>query len=157
MNTVEDIIKIAKISQYLSQNDIVDKGLYGGGTDLLLPRKLYNIRKSVEWANNNKIQEVQAIGSVTINSNTNGWTSIEIFVNDPYLGSISFGKSYVNGIGQSPSDIAANIATNCLAAAQSYGYNLVNNISTPTVVYVYPPIGYGSIINGNNRLSVKIL
>jgi len=51
MSTPADIIKIAKISQYLSQNDIENKGLYGGGTDLLLPQKIYNIRKSVEWAN----------------------------------------------------------------------------------------------------------
>jgi hypothetical protein len=49
MLSVPSIIEIAKVSQYLAQNDIDDKGLYGGGIDLNLPQKLYNIRKSVEW------------------------------------------------------------------------------------------------------------
>mgnify|MGYP003705082661 FL=1 len=42
MNTPEDIIKVAKISQYLIQDDIQKKGLYGGGIDLLLPQKNLN-------------------------------------------------------------------------------------------------------------------
>lgn len=50
--TVQDIINIAKISQYLCVNDIRQKGLYGGGVDLLLPRKLYCVRKNVEWLYN---------------------------------------------------------------------------------------------------------
>jgi len=49
MLSVPSIIEIAKVSQYLAQNDIDNKGLYGGGIDLNLPQKLYNIRKSVEW------------------------------------------------------------------------------------------------------------
>lgn len=49
MLSVPSIIEIAKVSQYLAQNDIDNKGLYGGGVDLDLPKKLYNIRKSVEW------------------------------------------------------------------------------------------------------------
>ena len=47
--TVAEIINIAKISQYLCANDIVKKGLYGGGVDSLLPRKLYCIRKNIEF------------------------------------------------------------------------------------------------------------
>jgi hypothetical protein len=49
MYTVAQKINIAKISQYLCLNDISKKGLYGGGVDLDLPNKIYNIRKSVEW------------------------------------------------------------------------------------------------------------
>lgn len=49
MLSIPSIIEIAKVSQYLAQNDIDNKGLYGGGIDLQLPNKLYNIRKSVEW------------------------------------------------------------------------------------------------------------
>jgi hypothetical protein len=52
MLSVPSIIEIAKVSQYLAQNDIDSKGLYGGGIDLDLPQKLYNIRKSVEWMYN---------------------------------------------------------------------------------------------------------
>ncbi len=47
--TVAQIIDIAKKSQYLAQNDIANQGLFGGGVDLLLPNKIYNIRKSVEY------------------------------------------------------------------------------------------------------------
>lgn len=47
--TVSEIISIAKVSQYLAANDISRRGIYGGGVDNLLPRKLYNIRRDVEW------------------------------------------------------------------------------------------------------------
>jgi len=47
--SVSQIINIAKISQYLCANDIDKKGIYGGGQDLSLPRKIYCVRKNVEW------------------------------------------------------------------------------------------------------------
>jgi len=47
--TVSQIINIAKISQFLCLLDIEKKGLYGGGQDLSLPRKIYCVRKNVEW------------------------------------------------------------------------------------------------------------
>lgn len=50
--TVAEIIDIAKNSQWLSLNAINSAGLDGGGEDLRLPRKLYMIRKNVEWLYN---------------------------------------------------------------------------------------------------------
>jgi len=50
MRTVLDIINIAKVSEYLFMNSIQVKALYGGGTDLGLPYKIYNVRRNVEWA-----------------------------------------------------------------------------------------------------------
>jgi|TARA_R110000868_G_scaffold382044_1_gene648531 hypothetical protein len=47
--TVPQVIQIAQVSQYLAENDIDQSGLYGGGQDLLLPVKLYEIRKTIEW------------------------------------------------------------------------------------------------------------
>lgn len=47
--TVADIIDYAKLCQYISSNAIENGGLYGGGEDVLLPRKLYCVRKNVEW------------------------------------------------------------------------------------------------------------
>lgn len=47
--TYQQIINIEKVSQYLCANDIQKGGLNGGGIDLLLPRKLYIVRKSIEW------------------------------------------------------------------------------------------------------------
>lgn len=49
MPTVLEIINIAKVSQYLVSNAYANGGLYGGGLDRLWARKLYNIRKDVEW------------------------------------------------------------------------------------------------------------
>lgn len=48
MATVEEIIQIAEYSQTLAAVDVASSGLYGGGVDLLLPRKLYMVRKNVE-------------------------------------------------------------------------------------------------------------
>jgi hypothetical protein len=47
--TVPETIQVAKISQYLSSNDIDKAGLFGGGMDIQLPRKIYCVRKNVEW------------------------------------------------------------------------------------------------------------
>lgn len=50
MLTPLQIIEVAKISQYLAVADLKKGGLLGGGQDLNLPSKIYNIRKSVEWS-----------------------------------------------------------------------------------------------------------
>jgi hypothetical protein len=47
--TVPQVIQIAQVSQYLAENDIEQSGLYGGGQDLQLPKKLYSIRTSIQW------------------------------------------------------------------------------------------------------------
>lgn len=49
MPTVPNTILYAKMSQYFSAIDIKKSGVFGGGMDLNLPRKLYMIRKNVEW------------------------------------------------------------------------------------------------------------
>lgn len=46
--TTLEKINIAKVSQYLAGNTISKSGLFGGGKDLKLQRKLYCIRKSIE-------------------------------------------------------------------------------------------------------------
>lgn len=53
MHTPLRTIEISKVSQYLFLNKIQRGGLYGEGTDLDLPYKIYNVRKSVEWAYTN--------------------------------------------------------------------------------------------------------
>ena len=47
--TVPQIIRIAKISQYLCLVDISKSGLYAGGTDLELPHKLRMVREDIEY------------------------------------------------------------------------------------------------------------
>lgn len=49
MLTIPEIIQIAEVSEYLAFLDYKNRGLFGGGNDPKLPRKLYCIRKNVEW------------------------------------------------------------------------------------------------------------
>jgi hypothetical protein len=46
--SIQQIINIAKISQYIAVSEVLKNGLWGGGEDLKLGRKLYVIRKSIE-------------------------------------------------------------------------------------------------------------
>lgn len=48
--TVLEKINIGAVSEAYSVIDILRSGLYGGGVDLQLPRKIYCIRKSIQWA-----------------------------------------------------------------------------------------------------------
>lgn len=52
MLTVEQIINIGKVSQFLTGNHIAKYGLWGSGLDLRRPRLLYMVRKNVEWMYN---------------------------------------------------------------------------------------------------------
>ena len=47
--TILQIINIAKYSQPLAMVAIEKGGLNGNGIDVLLPRKIYSVRKNVEW------------------------------------------------------------------------------------------------------------
>ena len=46
--TIQQIVNIAKLSQTYCLLDITKRWLFGGGTDLQMPLKIYNIRKDVE-------------------------------------------------------------------------------------------------------------
>lgn len=151
--SVLDKINIAKISQFLCLNDVDKKGLYGGGVDLQLARKIYNIRKSVEWMYNNspEIAEVRAVGEIVILNVGFSGTTITVYVDDPELGLIVLG-SYA----KQSSDINATILADNIAAAlntNAYGYDVT---SENGVVYIEAREGLGSLINDGNRLTVEI-
>ena len=154
MNTIADIIQIAKISEYLCANDIDKKGLYGGGVDLLLPDKIYNIRKSIEWAYNHPISmpATDAIGYITIDDIGNDGDEIFVSVNDPILGVISFGSYVKQSSDTTTTILAASIAS--VLSGNSYGY--VVSSQTNVITIIARP-GLGSSIDGNNRLIVTIL
>lgn len=48
MPTIPEIMSIAPIAQYLAQVDIQKNGLHGGGVNIELPNKIYNIRRAIE-------------------------------------------------------------------------------------------------------------
>ena len=150
MNTPEDVIKIAKISQCLSQNEIENKGLYGGGTDLLLPRKIYNIRKSVEWANSyTQPVEVNATSTITITNNNNTTiNSTLIYVDDPILGVIMIGESQTIEPAESLNDINYKIWSAINNSSNNYGYNAGAEPLDINTFTVTAPSGRGDLING---------
>jgi hypothetical protein len=151
MYTVQQIIDIAKISQYLSANDINKKGLWGGGIDLQLPNKIYNIRKSVEWANtySPNVLEVPAIGYITINNTGDIGNAISVYVNDPELGVLFLG-SRVTQAGDSSTSAFA-ISLTATISTNPYGY-LAD--TTGSTIAITARKGLGSSINGDNRLFV---
>lgn len=63
MPTVSEIIDIAKVCQYLSYVDILRSKTYNGTVDKQLPRKLYCVRKSVEWMYNLDPDDETLIGT----------------------------------------------------------------------------------------------
>ena len=153
MYTVQEIIDIAKISQYLSANDIAQKGLFGGGVDNELPNKLYNIRKSVEWAHtySQNITEVNAIGTIKIIDTGNIGQTLQVFVDDPVLGYIFLGQYQIHPGDSSPTAVAALLTT--ALNTNTYGYVAS---STGAIVSITARPGLGSSINGGLHLIVDI-
>lgn len=50
--TISEIIPIAELSQTYAVNDIYKRGLFGGGVDANLARKIYCVRKNVDFMYN---------------------------------------------------------------------------------------------------------
>lgn len=155
MYSILDKIKIAKVSQELAENDIDKKGLYGGGVDLLLPTKLYNIRKSVEWMYgiNPPANEIRAKGYLNIDSigRTDTGIIITVYVDDPDFGIIVLGTYTVLSTDTSTDLVAIGLANSL--TLNSYGYGISRIDSTITIE---ARIGVGSSINDNNRIQVVL-
>jgi hypothetical protein len=162
--TVPEIITIAKISGYLADNDVDTNGTLDWGTlDSLLPVKIYELRKSVEWAYGQNYAAAAATALFSIDgSNLTAGIFTNVFdptfstsllggkivvkVTDPNLGVIQLGSYILNGSDVNNSIIATHVA----AAITGYGYTAV---STNNFVTVTAPISLGSSIN-NNSLTV---
>lgn len=153
MYSILDIIKIAKVSQELAENDIDKKGLYGGGVDLLLPRKLYNIRKNVEWMYgvNPPTSEVRAKGYIDITavSITDVSKILTVYVDDPDLGLIILGSYTILPTDTTPTLVATGLANSLSLNTYGYGISRINNIIT-----IEARLGLGGSINDNGRLQV---
>jgi hypothetical protein len=150
-NTVEEIIGIAKKSQYLAAIDINKSGLFGGGIDNKLPNKIYTVRKSVEYMQgvDGQVEAAMALGTVTITAIGDDGDTFEVLIDDPVLGSISLG-AYTKVSGDTTTTIlATNIASTL--NTNTYGYTIT---TSGNLIRIYAPLGYGSSINGGTRLSV---
>jgi len=153
MYSILDKIKIAKVSQFLAENDIDKKGLYGGGVDIMLPTKLYNIRKSVEWMYgiNPPTNEVRAKAYLDVASvgRTDAGIIITVYVDDPNLGIIVLGTYTILPSDTSTNLVAIGLANSLTLNSYGYGISRINNIIT-----IEARIGVGGTINDNNRVQV---
>lgn len=155
MYSILDKIKIAKVSQELAENDIDKKGLYGGGVDLLLPSKLYNIRKSVEWMYgiNPPTNEVRAKGYLNVDNigRTDTGIIITVYIDDPDLGIIVLGTYTILPSDTSTDLIAIGLANSLSLNSYGYGISRIGNTIT-----IEARIGVGASINDNNRIQVVL-
>jgi hypothetical protein len=155
MYSILDKIKIAKVSQFLAENDIDKRGLYGGGVDILLPTKIYNIRKSVEWMYgiNPPTNEVRAKGYLDITSvgRTDPGIIITVYVDDPDLGIIVLGTYTVLHSDTSTDLVAIGLANSL--TLNTYGYYISRIDSTITIE---ARVGVGASINDNNRIQIVL-
>jgi hypothetical protein len=111
MPTKRDIVKIAKVSQYLVENDIGNGGLYGKGIDLQLPKKIYCVRKNLEKVlTDPDTTYTNAVGYITINDVGQVGDTISVYVNDPVLGILLLGSYEVTVLDTNVNTLAENIA-----------------------------------------------
>lgn len=111
MPNVRDIIKLAKVSQYLVDNDIANGGLYAKGIDYKLPEKIYCVRKNLEKIiENPDISYVNAVGSITIDDVGEIGDIIRVYVKDPILGILLLGQYEVTPSDTNVNTLAENIA-----------------------------------------------
>jgi len=104
--TITDTIQVADLSVPIAANYQNDGDLFGHRKATTAANTIALVADALRWLWEDfpTVPQVQAVGSITIDSNSNGtgWNSIEIFVNDPYLGVISFGKVYPQYPGETP-------------------------------------------------------
>lgn len=111
MPTIKNIIKLAKVSQYLVDNDIANGGLYSKGIDELLPEKIYCVRKNLEKViTDPDITYTNAVGYITINDVGQVGDTISVYVNDPEFGILLLGSYEVTILDTNVNTLAENIA-----------------------------------------------
>jgi hypothetical protein len=143
MKSIQDIIDIAKVSEYLCNVDISRKGLYGGGRDLMLPYKINNIRKSVEFLKGYEtVPDVPAISIVTINDAGTPGDTVSISIDDPILGFINFITYEIQSYDVTIEDLISHLVASFVT---SYGYTVSSNANN---LIIQAPSGRGASMNG---------
>lgn len=158
--TIPNIIQLAKICQYLASNDVDKDGYFDNGSlDKLLPLKIYDIRKAVEWGQNQNYIATAAIGSFliegvlekssvfdftfdgTFGSAKSFSAVIKVKLVDPVSGLITIGTYVLTTTDTSNEIIAQHVAS----AINGSGYSAISN---GAMVVVTAPFILGSSING---------
>jgi hypothetical protein len=142
MQTIPEIINIAKISGYLADNAVdANKVFVFGSLDKDLPKKIYMEYSALEWSYNQNYVATGARGSFLISGNSADIQSIIVSVVDPVLGLIVIGTYNI----LITDTTNALIATGLAAAITGYGYSA---FSADETVYVTAPIYESASING---------
>lgn len=97
--TIELILNIAKISQYLALTNATKNGFASGGVEIQLPTKIYNIRKSVEWRYNIDNEEdaaLRATANYLFSLCAPYSLEAQLFAEYPYPGEIAPFINYYN-------------------------------------------------------------
>lgn len=148
MRSINDIIEIAQVSEYLCSVDIARKGLYGGGIDLQLPLKINNIRKSVQWVNDhNPVTGHRSIAYLILSTVGDVGDVITVEVNDEsYGGIISLGSYQIQPSDTTVEDLAQNLA----GSLNYYGY--VISYVAPDIVKIESHLIEPASVNGDNLI-----
>ncbi len=140
------ILQSAKLAEgYAAIDRATKNALYGGLINNWMPEKIYLIRKSIQYQFDKLGMGADATASITIISVPANGYNIQVFVNDPTLGSISLG-SYIKGSGDTTTTILTTNITTQLAS-NTFGYVVT---STANVITIVARTGLGATINGNN-------
>lgn len=142
MPTNSTTIALAKITQYLWSTQILKErafqnGSINNGRDIVI----YMENGSLVYGQSQNITEVNAVGTITVDTLGNTGDIINVTVNDPDLGVITIGTyTIVSG------DTTLTILAGHLAAAiTGSGYTATSN---GAVISVTARSGLGSLING---------
>lgn len=142
---IEDTIEIAKICQYLASNGVdKDQIFKGGSLDSLLPIKIYDTLKGLEWAYDQNYIAASAVGSFLVEDDGNGFNEgdvINVYSPDPVLGTVLIGSYELDNIDTTTTLIAQHTA----AEIVNEGYTGTNN---GALVIVAAPFVLGNLING---------
>lgn len=150
MPSVSTILGLAPVACVLAYNDVDRGALFGARVDPKLPIKIYAtyrvIKKIYDYSP--VTAPVNATGHDQINAIGNNGDNIEVFVNDPILGSILLG-SYTKVSGDTDTTILATHIASALNS-NAFGYYVTSSTNT---ISITARLGLGSAINGGGRLT----
>lgn len=143
--TVLDKIKIAKISQYLSLNDVGKGSLFGQRLDPELPQKLYMERTAVEWEYNNEpiTAGQMAEGTIVVDDIGNPGDEYIFTYNYPGIGVVVLGNYITQNTDTTTTILAASIAS--ALGNNSYGFTFV---ASGNEITYDAPVSLGASANG---------
>lgn len=132
---------MAKICQYLASDGVdMDSIFSNGSLDRLLPVKIYDVRKGLEWGYNQNYIAASAIGTFLISGTFEVGGIITVEVIDPVSGLITIG-TYTIGSGDTTLTLLAQSVASAITGS---GYTATND---GEMVIVTAPISLGSTIN----------